>query len=170
MQLSVGFILSSSFVDKISEHADDVSKHIGWNWVTLLATLWKSLCRFMLRKVQYLRNCSSFFRITWRSVILLMCCALRIAVGNSKGKIWKSIWRMTVQIGPSLAPSALKRFCGTRRRFVLRTYCPLSWKGLQLTLLWLTCSSYFHYTWFDEEYGHVKLRYWNSSGNQSVHK
>ena len=53
------------------------------------------------------------------SVALSMCLALRIAVRNSKGKIWKSIWRMTVQIGPSLAPSALKRFCGIAWRFVV---------------------------------------------------
>ena len=89
------------------------------NCLTLLAMLFKSLFRFMLRKVQGLRNCSCYLRITWMSVALLMCLALRIAVRNSKGKIWKSIWRMTVQIGPSLAPSALKRFCGTAWRFVV---------------------------------------------------
>ena len=38
-------------------------------------------------QVQCLRNCFYFLRITSRSVILLMCLALRIAVRNSKGKL-----------------------------------------------------------------------------------
>ena len=94
---SAGFILLSA----CSEH--------GWLcWV----------CYEEFVQVQCFRNCFCYLRITWGSVILLMCLALRIAVRNSKGKIWKSIWRMTVQIGPSLARSALKRFCGIAWRFV----------------------------------------------------
>ena len=81
----------------------------------------------MLRKVQCLTNYSCYLRITWMSVILSMCLALRIAVRNSKGKIWKSIWRTTVQIGPSLAPSARKRFCGTGWRFVLSSWFTVLW-------------------------------------------
>ena len=102
--------------------------------------LWKILCRFMLTNIQFLRNCFYFLRITWRSVILLMCPALRIVVRNSKGNIWKSICRMTVQIGPSLAHSVLKKSCGVAWRFVA-TLDLLSFgrkKGLQLTLLWYT--------------------------------
>ena len=62
---------------------------------------------------------------------------------------------MTVQIGQSPALSVLKRFCGIAWRFVavLNLYCPLGWKGLQLTLLWHACSSCFKYTWLGEECG-----------------
>ena len=81
--------------------------------------LWNSLCRFNhVERGSVFENCSCYPRITWMSVALSMCLALRIAVRNSKGKIWKSIWRMTVQIGQSLASSALQRFCGIAWRFV----------------------------------------------------
>ena len=136
------FIASSACVHIITEHADDISKLLGRNLVILLAMLWKSFCRFMLRKVQRLRHCFSFFRITWRSVILLMWCALRIAVRNSRGKFWRSIWRMTVQIGQSLAASALKRFCGTGCRFVVAlSFLSFGLKKSSVnSTLWHTCN------------------------------
>ena len=114
---------------------------------------WESLFIFMLRKVQCLRNCFCYLRITWRSVILLMCLALRIVVRNSKGNIWKSIWRMTVQIGPSLAPSVRMRFCGIAWRFVAAL--DLLCFGLERSD---TFSSYFQYTWFGKEYGHCETQ------------
>ena len=54
------FIVSSVCVHKIMEHTDDLSK-LG----DFAGYVRKRLCRFMLRKVQCLRNnSSSFLRIT----------------------------------------------------------------------------------------------------------
>ena len=72
---------------------------------------------------------------------------------------------MTVRIGPSLAASALKRFCGTGWRFVVAlNLLSFGLKRLQLTLLCfdthVAVASNRH------DLVIVKLKYWNYRGNQ----